>query len=432
MASPAYDPKEARYWDPEDLVADQRRQFDVCHGCRLCWNLCPAFPALFDLTDKLEAERADLTRENLAPVEDLCFQCKLCWVVCPYTGPHEYDLDVPRLIQRSKFVKAKEQGIPRSKRLVADQDRLAKLSGGPMAPMTNLANKLRPARKIVAMIADVHPDAILPTYATQSFTSWFRKKYGDVMRPPGEPVRKVAFFASCTVDYNETQIGKAAIQVLEHNNVEVVVPDVQCCGMPLIDAGDFAGAKKKMDHNLARLSALVEDGYDIVVAQPTCALVVKDEYPRNSAEAEAAKKVSEHTFEIGHFLTRMARDKVLLRDFQRELGDIAFHVACHNRAMSTGNNSVRLLGIIPGTTVKATESCSGHDGSWGVSKQYFPMSLQVGKKLFDNMKEGSPDLMISDCPLAAHHIEVGTGRRPIHTVQALALAYGLDGGKGAK
>ncbi len=423
MASPTYNPNEPRYWNAEDLLAEEQRQFAVCDGCRLCWNLCPAFPALFEEANAVDNDTTKLGPPAFDHVNDLCFQCKVCWVVCPYTAPHEFDLDIPKLLERAKFIKAKKEGIPLAKKLIGDQDRLAKMAGGPAAPLTNFANKFGPSRKIVGVILDVHSDAILPEYQTETFASWFKKNYGDGIKP-ADPVRKVAFFSTCTVNYNDTHIGKACIQVLEHNNVEVVVPEQRCCGMPLIDIGDYDGAVKKMDFNLARLSALVDEGYDIVVPAPTCALVLKDEYPTR-AENEAATKVAAHTFEFGHYLTNMAREKVLLRDFKNSLGKVGFHVACHTRRQAAGINSPRLLGIIPGTQVETVESCSGHDGTWGVSRQYFPLALKVGKKLFDNLNSGSPDVLVSDCPLAARHIQIGTGRKPIHSALALAAAYGL-------
>jgi Fe-S oxidoreductase len=72
------------------------------------------------------------------------------------------------------------------------------------------------------------------------------------------------------------------------------------------------------------------------------------------------------------------------------------------------------------------EACSAHDGSWGVSRKYFPVALKIGKKLFNDLGASSPDVLVSDCPLAAHQIQAGTGRKPIHTAQALAAAYGLQ------
>ena len=424
MASPIYNPNEPLYWSEQNLLEEEHRQFAVCDGCRLCWNLCPAFPALFDAANAVENDVAKLEQPAFDQINDLCFQCKLCWVACPYTEPHEYDLDIPKLLERAKFIKAKSKGIPLAKKLIGDQDRLGKMAGGFAAPMTNFTNKFAPTRKIVGVMLGVHPDAILPKYQTETFAGWFKKNYGDGIKP-ADPVRKVAFFTTCTVNYSDTEIGKAAVRVLEHNNVEVIVPEQRCCGMPLIDIGDYDGAVNKMDFNLARLSALVDEGYDIVVPAPTCALVLREEYPTRS-ESDAARKVAEHTFEFGHFLTNMARDNVLLRDFKHSLGKVGFHVACHTRRQAAGINSPRLLGIIPGTQVETVESCSGHDGSWGVSKQYFPLALKVGKKLFDNLNAGSPDTLVSDCALAARHIQIGTGRKPIHSALALAAAYGLD------
>ncbi len=425
MASPTYNPNEPRYWDEEDLLAEEHRQFAVCDGCRLCWNLCPAFPALFEAADAVDNDVAKLEKPAFEHINDLCFQCKLCWVVCPYTEPHEYDLDIPKLLERATFVKAKNKGIPLAKKLIGDQDRLGKMAGGIAAPLTNFSNKFALSRKIVGVILDVHEDAILPEYHTETFSAWFKKNYGDGLKPV-EAKRKVAFFSSCTVNYNDPEIGKACIRIFEHNNVEVIVPEQECCGMPLIDSGDYDGAVKKMDFNLKRLSELVYQGYDIVVPTPTCTLVLRDEYPTR-AETEAAREVAKHTFEFGHYLLKMAQDKALLRDFQNSLGTVGFHVACHTRRQAAGISSPRILGLIPGTQVETVESCSGHDGSWGVSKRYFPLALKVGAKLFDNLNSHQPNVLISDCPLAARHIEIGTGRRPIHSALALAAAYGLTG-----
>jgi len=427
--APAYDPKETRYWDKADLFTEQKRQYKVCDDCRLCWNLCPTFPALFETSEKHEHNFDKITTQELDGIEQFCFQCKLCWVVCPYTSPHEYNLDVPRLIQRSKFVRAKDAGVGIGKKLVGDQDRLGKMAGGMMAPLTNLANSFGPARAMSSVVTGVHPKANLPRFHAESFEGWFKKRHGAAMKPSASPVKKVAFFASCTVNYNNPEIGRACMAIFEHNNVEVVMPEQQCCGMPMMDIGDHAGARKKTDFNLRRLSALVDQGYDIVTPGPTCSYTAKNEWEEMSSDLALARKVSERMFEMGQYLVQLAREKVLLRDFKVELGQVNFHVACHTRAQAMGNPTARLLGIIPGTTVTSVEACSGHDGVWGVSKQYFPLALKVGKKLYDNMKEGDAAELVTDCPLAARHIEIGTGRRPVHSSQVIAKAYGLADSK---
>ena len=149
---PATNTNDPRYWDSLDLINEQRRQYDLCHGCRLCWNLCPVFPDLFDLTDAVQGEMQQISAGEFSNVESNCFQCKLCWVVCPYTSPHEYSLDIPRLIARSKFIRSKNEGVKFTKKIIADQDKLAKLAGGTIAPLTNFVNNFTQKRIVLYLI----------------------------------------------------------------------------------------------------------------------------------------------------------------------------------------------------------------------------------------------------------------------------------------
>ena len=425
LAEWVHDPKDARYWDEDDLLAEQRRQLDVCHGCRLCWNMCPAFPALFDLTDSLDGDFTRIGPVELEPVESLCYQCKLCWVVCPYTDPHDYRLDIPTLFMRSKFVRARRDGVKLSDKLLADTDRLGRVSSA-LAPVSNIVNRAGLSRRVIELFADVHRDAPLPEFYRQTFEAWFRKTHGQSMQPSANPSRRVAFFVSCTVNYNAPEIGRACVEVLRHNNVEVVLPDQRCCGMPMVEAGMLDGFNNKMAFNLASLASLIRDGYDVVTPGPTCAYVLRNEYPEMSEDSETSKLVAGHTFEMGHYLTGMARDGVLNRNFSAGLGKVAFHASCHTRAQAVGIQSARLLRIIPDTEVSIIEQCSGHDGSWGIRKNNREMSLGIGKPLFEKTQALDADVVVSDCPLAGVQIEEGIGIKSVHSMQAMAKAYGLD------
>src|SRR5581483_4426723 len=95
-ALPGYDPKTPRYYDAPDLKKELDRVYDVCHTCRLCFNLCGSFPALFDAVDRQPNEVAGMTEADHEKVVDECFQCKICYVKCPYTPPHAWAIDFPR------------------------------------------------------------------------------------------------------------------------------------------------------------------------------------------------------------------------------------------------------------------------------------------------------------------------------------------------
>src|SRR5947207_8553511 len=100
-----YDPTHPKYADEADLRGEMTRVYDLCHGCRMCFNLCPSFPTMFDLIDAKDQVVESLTEQEQDQVVDECYQCKLCFVKCPYIPPHEWMLDFPRLMLRSGAVR---------------------------------------------------------------------------------------------------------------------------------------------------------------------------------------------------------------------------------------------------------------------------------------------------------------------------------------
>ena len=109
-----YDPGDAAYWDEAALKGEVERVFEVCHGCRMCFKYCDAFPNLFAMIDD-ETHKGDvraLTGDERDSVMDDCFQCKLCEVQCPYTPRegHEFRLDFPKLVHRYQAVRWKRKG----------------------------------------------------------------------------------------------------------------------------------------------------------------------------------------------------------------------------------------------------------------------------------------------------------------------------------
>ncbi|MCH7554115.1 MAG: anaerobic glycerol-3-phosphate dehydrogenase subunit C [Chloroflexi bacterium] len=417
----AIDTKE--FWDEEALLKEERRQLDVCHGCRLCWNFCPAFPTLFDITDGVDGAMDKLSRQDLRPVEVQCYQCKLCYIRCPYTEPHHYDLDVPRLFLRANLVNKKKSGVSWQDRILGDTDLLGKV-GGLTAPMANMGNNVKPLRFVMEKVMGVHRDASLPKFHSQNFAAWFKKHEADLNAKVSADARKVALFYTCTVNYNDPPVGQACVEVLTHNNVRVIAPKQQCCGMPFLDGGALDSAMNKVRANLATLSETVRDGYDIVVPGPTCSYMLKQEYPQ-LAPGEDSKLVSEHTFDVSEYLWKLKEGGSLKTEFPITIGKVAYHAPCHLRAQFVGTKGVGLMQLIPGTEVEQVDRCSHHDGTWGVKKNSHLVSLKYGKRLFEDMQDAEADIFVTDCPLASMQIEHATERRPVHPMQVLKTAYGI-------
>ncbi len=431
-----YSPSEELYWSAEGLAKEVERVFDICHGCRLCFNLCPSFPTLFDAVDREGGDVRRLTHADHDAVVDGCFQCKLCYVKCPYTPDdgHEFQLDFPRLMLRYTAQQAKRNGVSRRDKFLGNPTLLGKLSSL-AAPLVNRMNRSRAHRALMEKTLGIHRDKLLPSFVSEPFEKWFAKRSAErsaelagMKSANAKPAKREAvLFHTCFVNYNAPEIGKDAVEVLERSGVEILSPAQTCCGMPALDGGDIELAREQARRNVETLAPYVERGLPVLVVNPTCSYVMKKEIVELVGKdmAEQARKLAAATRDLGEFLFELKRAGELDTSFKSSPGAIAYHIPCHLKAQNIGFRSRDALKAIPGVTVRLVDRCCGHDGTWAMKREHFEESMRIGKPAFDEMSEGGE--MTTDCPLAAVQFEQATGKRPLHPVQILARAYRENG-----
>jgi Fe-S oxidoreductase len=425
-----YNPNEPKYWDRDALHGEVERVFEICHGCRLCFGLCPSFSELFNAVDGHDGNVRALTAAETNRVVDTCYQCKLCYVKCPYTPDdnHSFMLDFPRLLIRANSVRRKQEGIPLRSRVLSRPELIGRI-GGLTAGIANWANRLPLARFFLEKFLGIHRRKLLPEFHRQSFESWVRTQPA----PKGDPSAAVLFF-TCFGNYNNPQVARDAVEVFSKNGISLGCPRQNCCGMPALEAGDVALAKKLAEENVQSLLPHAEAGKKILAINPTCSYMLRKEYAE-LVGTEAAKKVGAATMDLCEFLFQRKQQGQFNREFLSSPGRVNYHLPCHLKAQNIGYRSRDLLRLIPETTVRLVEQCSAHDGTWAMKKEFFPLSMLAGKKAFDEMAGGEPETLVSDCPLAAIQIEqgigaglaAGIGHRPMHPIQVLARAYRADG-----
>jgi Fe-S oxidoreductase len=305
--------------------------------------------------------------------------------------------------------------------------------GSLLAPLANWTLSLRFFRGVIESWIGVHRDRQVLRFSSETFIHWWQRR-GKSQIPPSAP-RKVAFFGSCMVTYQATDIGKATIQVLEKNGVHVVFPEQRCCGMPSFDLGDAAAIQQAALANVASFLPWVEKGYDIVAPVPSCSLMWKREYPE-IVGGDDVRRVAERTFDISEYLMRLKREGVLAMDFQQKPGRVAYQVPCHLRDQNMGFKSKELMECA-GAQVEVIEKCSGHDGSWSAKTEFFPLSMLIAQKAVRAIEQAPADVVASDCPLAGLQLDQAgamahAGGRPTqHPIQIVRDAYGLGrNGKG--
>jgi Fe-S oxidoreductase len=420
----AFDIRSPAFWDPAAVDAELRRVYDVCAGCRRCLPLCPSFKVLFDRldVDAVDGDVEKLPRADVKEVVDLCYQCKLCFNHCPYTPPHRWAVDFPRLMLRARASEARARGVRFADRLLGNTELVGRL-GSWTAPLSNWMNTLSVNRALMQAVAGIHRLRNLPRFHRQTFSAWFKGRPAAAAGRPG--ARKVAIFTTCTVEYNAPAVGRAAVAVLERNGVDVTLPEQRCCGMPYLDGGAMDECRALVRDNVRTLAAAVREGRDIVSPGPTCSYMLKQEYPLLDDSADA-RLVAGATRDLFEYLAALHASRALDTRFARRGGAVAYHAPCHLRAQNIGTKSADLLRVIPGCTVDVIERCSAVDGTWGFKKEYYELSMKVARPLFEDIARTGAPTVATDCPLAGLQIEQGTGRKPVHPIQVLADAYGIE------
>jgi glycerol-3-phosphate dehydrogenase subunit C len=426
-----YDPKDPVYFDEADVRDELTRVFDLCHGCRRCFEFCASFPTLFEMIDEFEDRDAGrMTPAQQDQVVDECFQCKLCSVNCPYTPDlHEWNLDFPRLMLRADAMQhangLKSSRTRATTQMMARTDLFGALAVG-TGTMANRIVNAEPGsgiREVVAKVTGVSAVRLLPPYAKQRFSTWFRKRPKALITARQG---KVTVFPTCVVEYQATDIGKDLVKVYERNGIECETTDAGCCGAPWLHAGNVAAFNKVAEKNVATLAAEVRAGTDVVVPQPTCSYVIKNDYV-DYVGGPDADLVAAHTYDAAEYLIKvhMSDDTSLDTEFPGEtVGSITYHTPCHLRAQNIGLTSRDLMKLT-GADVKLVQQCSGTDGMWGLRAGNDAISLPIAEKLGAQIAEAGGDVVAGDCHLANTAIVEQTGRTPQHPLQVMARAYGI-------
>ena len=428
------------FYDEASALQEMERVFDICHGCRRCVSLCQSFPKLFDLVDETDdGEVHGIPKEAYWKVVDQCYLCDLCYMTkCPYTPPHAWNLDFPHLMLRAKAIKFAKGGVGGPEKLLASTDVHGQFAGIPIVvDVVNKVNATGTMRQLMDSQLGVHPTAWMPALAPQRFR-WGRAMNNTAFtavngeRTPG----KVAIFATCYMNYNEPGIGADLVKLLDHNEIPYeIVEKEQCCGMPKLELGDLDGVERAWAANIPVLAKYAQDGYAIMAAVPSCALMFKQEIPLMFPDDKDTQLVKEHMWDPFEYLMARKRDGLLKTEFPHPLGKISYQIPCHGRVQNIGKKTEEMFKLV-GTKVElrlnTVERCSGHAGTYGVKTATHPVAMKIGKPVFKAMAKDEPDFIGSDCPMAGHHIaqgmeQAGTPARALqHPISLVRIAYGLD------
>jgi FAD/FMN-containing dehydrogenase/Fe-S oxidoreductase len=350
--------------------------------------------------------------EHIKEALDLCLGCKGCKGDCP--------VNVDMATYKAEFLAHYWKGRlrPVSAYAFGWIDKWARFAS--IVPgFVNLFTQLPGLSNIVKIMADVPRQRQIPAFAAETFQAWFRKRKAR----PGAGL-KVLLWADTFNNYFMPETAQAAVKVLEHAGYQVEVLDQHlCCGRPLYDYGFLDMARSYLHRNLKALAPHIEAGTPMVVLEPSCCSVFRDEMHSLFPESEQARRLEENTFTLSEFLEKKVPGYRPPQLNRRAI--VQGH--CHHKAIMRLKEEKSLMEKM-GLNHEVLESgCCGMAGSFGYEKDKYDVSIACGERslLPAVRKAGLSTIIIADGFSCKEQIAQETNRHALHLAEVLQL--GLNG-----
>jgi FAD/FMN-containing dehydrogenase/Fe-S oxidoreductase len=411
-----------------------RAEIEQCSGCGVCLSrepdlrMCPVFRAAGDEMASSRAkanilrlwatgqlEEKDFESAEFRKFLDLCVNCKACSRECPA------GVDISKIMTAARAQYVKRKGLRRAE-MALSHNRYLSMLGSVFTPISNFFMRLSVFKWFLEKFAGLDRRRSMPSFAGGSFLTAGRK-YLAASAPIEKPVDKAAYFVDTYANYNDHELGFAVLEVLRHNDIDVILPKQMPVPLPAIVYGNVKRARKDLAYSVKYLAEAVRDGYKIVCSEPSAALCLKQEL-KHFVKGEDAKLVSENTYELMSYLLDLFKQNKLQPVKKRILHDFVYHQPCHLYALGEGRTGVELLRRLCFASITELDAgCCGIAGTFGFSKKNYELSSQIAARLKDALEKSPIKEVLTECAACKMQIEHISGATVVHPVKVLAEAY---------
>ncbi len=340
---------------------------------------------------------------------DLCLACKACKSECPVSvdmATYKAEFLAHHYARRSRPLRAM---------LFGHIDWWAAIASR-VPRLVNAFGSVRPLAGPMQSAVGIAPRRRLPRFATETFQRWMQT------HPPRSEGRPIVLWSDTFTNYFHPEVGRAAVHVLERLGYHVVVPPQTCCGRPLYDFGLLESAREHLHDVFVSLADAVTNDTPVVVLEPSCFAVFRDEARNLFGDRPIAAAIGERV--------------VLFDDFVRshfEQGDLPpisrnalVHIHCHQQALAGRDLAAGTFAAARLPARIADAGCCGMAGSFGFDKRHYEVSMAVGERLLlPAVRDAAPDtLIIANGFSCREQIRHGTGRRAHHFAEVVSRAIG--------
>lgn len=392
--------------------------FEQCIKCTVCTVYCPVaavnplYPGPKQAGpdgERLRLKRPEFFDESLK----WCLNCKRCEVACPS------NVRIGDIIQAARIKHSKKKPGLREY-ILANTDFMGTMAS-PLAPVVNLAVGLKPVKIVMDKTIGIDHRRMFPKYAFGTFESWLKRNKKKQAKFP----RQVSYFHGCYVNYNNPQLGKDFVKIMNALGIGVqLLEKEKCCGVALISNGLIDQAKRQGEVNISSIRrSVVENKIPVLGTSSTCTFTLRDEYPHllgieNGDVRDSIELATRYIYRMlssGDVKLRFKKNAPKLR--------VAYHTACHMEKLGWAYYSIELLRMIPSVELIALDSqCCGIGGTYGFKKENYATSQAVGDSLFRKIEASGCDVVSTDCETCKWQIEMSTSKEVIHPLSILAQA----------
>jgi FAD/FMN-containing dehydrogenase/Fe-S oxidoreductase len=392
-------------------------------------TMCPSFMAtreeehsprgrahlLFELLQG-EVVRGGWNDEHVKKSLDLCLSCKACKSECPAN----VDVATYKAEFLSHYYESKRR--PLRAHAFGKIDRWARLASA--APgVANVLSHAPGSRHLFRLLLGIAPERQIPLLARPSFRRWARQQRPALLQKKSNvETSEVLLWIDTFNNYFHPETSRAALQVLEHAGFTVRCPQtVLCCGRPLYDFGMLHEAKQYLERIMDALDAEIDAGVPIVVLEPSCASVFRDELRNLFPRDARANRLSQQTFLLSEFL----RNHSAQYTPPKLAGKILLHGHCHQKALMKMGEEESLLWRTGAEVQCPDTGCCGMAGPFGFEREKYAVAQAVGERvLLPAVRSASPEtLIVADGFSCREQIRQSTGRKALHLAEALQLAH---------
>jgi Fe-S oxidoreductase len=355
--------------------------------------------------------------EEIKEVMDLCLSCKGCKSDCPS------NVDVAMMKAEFLHQYYKSNGTPISARGIGYVAKVNKLFS-PAPWLYNLGSNLPGVKQLIKKTMNISPKRELPKLHKFTLRKWYKRNYDQLPVGPRE-LGDVYLFADEIINYNDVEIGIAAISLLRKLGYNIIIPKHEESGRPAISKGLLDYGKKIAGKNVTLLKDLISEKTPLIGIEPSGILTFRDEYPKllNGELRSQATTLAKNTLLIDEFIAReIDAEKITPAEFSNKNKQIKLHGHCMQKALSDIQVTKKILELPINYKADIIPSgCCGMSGSFGYDKDKYDLSMQIGEMvLFPAIRKAENRTIIAATGTSCRHqIKDGTDEIAQHPVQIL-------------